>query len=558
MPDVPRDAFHPNDFDVDASDQNLYTLAALVDASDAAIIGKTLDNIILSWNRGAEKMYGYTAEEIVGRSIAVLLPPEREGELEGIIARVAQGERIEQYETVRMTRDGRRIDVSLIVSPTRDRSGKITQALTIARDISEHLQARQTLGQIQASAENRTVLLDAANRIALGILSNRSGIEALKHIAETARTLANARYAALGVARLDGKGLSEFITTGLTEEQERAIGPRPHGIGVLGLLLERTAPLRVGRIADHPDSSGFPPNHPPMTSFLGVPIRRGDTVLGSLYLTDKQGTDTFTEVDEAAVEALGAHAAIAINHIQMLDRQRALVRGLIAAQEEERRAVAYDLHDGLTQYVMASHAHLESFRNAHQAGKEVRAAHELEMGLRYLKEAVAESRRMVNGLRSLALDDLGVVGALDQLLAEEKARAGWEEANLTHNIAEQRFDWTLETAAYRVAQEALTNVRKHAGSPRVQVTLLLGNESINSEETPLLTLEVRDWGQGFVPQEKVDNHAHFGLQGMIERVRLMGGTLTIDSAPGTGTLVRALLPVPPTNHHEGGKGGETE
>jgi signal transduction histidine kinase len=276
-----------------------------------------------------------------------------------------------------------------------------------------------------------------------------------------------------------------------------------------------------------------------MKSFLGVPIRRGDTVMGSLYLTDKQGALNFTEADETAVQALGAHAAVAIHNLQMLSRQRALVSGLIAAQEEERRAVAYDLHDGLTQFVMAAHAHIESFRRAHEAGREEKAQRELGKGMSYLKEAVIESRRLVNGLRTLALDDLGLAGALEQLVADEKTRAGWDDADLIHNVAGRRFDKTLETAAYRVAQEALTNARKHAGAHRVRLILLVGADGGQER----LTLEVRDWGRGFIPEQQESGPAHVGLQSMVERVRLLEGDYELVSAPGAGTLVRAVFPV---------------
>ena len=130
--------------------------------------------------------------------------------------------------------------------------------------------------------------------------------------------------------------------------------------------------------------------------------------MGSLYLTNKEGGGPFTEDDELAVQALSAYAAVAINSLEMIARQRDLVRGLIVAQEDERRAVAYDLHDGLTQYVMASQAHLESSsEKAKSDGKTERAERELAQGLSFLQEAVSESRRLVNGLRSLALDDLG-------------------------------------------------------------------------------------------------------------------------------------------------------
>src|SRR5258708_37088051 len=122
----------------------------------------------------------------------------------------------------------------------------------------------------------------------------------------------------------------------------------------------------------------------------------------------------------------------------------------------------------------------------------------MEHGLRYLKQAVLESRRLVNGLRTLTLDDLGLAGALEQLLMEEKTRAGWEEVEFRHNIADRRFDDTLQTAIYRVAQEALTNARKYAQTSKITVSLLLVTETESAQ--PQLVLGVRDWGVGFVPE----------------------------------------------------------
>ena len=522
-----------------ANENRLMDVATLVEASDIAIIGKSLGSIILSWNRGAERIYGYSAEEAVGRSISLLILPDRLHEAEEIIHRIKQGDLVEHFETVRRAKDGRLLEVSLIVMPTRDAAGIITGALLISRDITAQKQVQRELQKLQAATENRALVLDTANRVALDILASRTGVEALRHIAEAARTLSHARYAALGVARPNGQGLMEFITTGLTPAEEAVIGSRPTGGGILGLLLKRTEPLRVDNLGLHPASAGFPPNHPPMQSFLGVPIRRGETVSGSLYLTDKEGGGPFTEADEAAVQALSAYAAVAIYNLHLVSRQRALVSGLISVQEEERRAVAYDLHDGLTQYVMASHAHLESFRRAHAGGNRERAERELEQGLRYLKEAVVESRRMVNGLRTLALDDLGLAGALEQLAAEEKAHAGWRQADCVYNIAGKRYHKSLETAVYRVAQEALNNARKHARTDRVRIALL---ESLDTTtNTPQLLLEVRDWGEGFHPEDKMSDYAHVGLHSMVERVSLMGGAYTLQSAPGEGTTVQAVF-----------------
>jgi len=378
-------------------------------------------------------------------------------------------------------------------------------------------------------------VLETAGRVALDILASETGIEALRHIAEAARTLAGARYAALGVADPNGKGLLQFVTVGVTAEQQRAIGSLPTGLGVLAVLLNRSEPLRIDNLGSHPDSVGFPPNHPPMDSFLGVPIRRGDEVLGSLYLTNKLGGGSFSQADEAAVETLGAHAAVAIHNLLMLTHQRALVSGLMTAQEEERRAVAYELHDGLTQYVMASHAHLEAFKRAHATGNEEKAAREMDQGLRYLKDAVIESRRLISGLRSLALDDLGLVGALAQLVHEEGQRAGWKSVDFIHNVADRRFDRMVETAVYRLGQEALTNARKHAETASIHVSL--------HAEQANLTIEVRDRGCGFHPEEVSKDYAHMGLHGMSERATLMGGRFEIRSAPGKGTTIHAVFPL---------------
>jgi len=516
-------------------------LETLLESSEDAIFSKNLDNVVVQWSRGAEKVYGYTRAEMVGQSVMRLLPPDRLGEAALILERIKHGGRIESEETVRLTKAGCLLTILLTVSPLRDGSGAVIGAITVARDITDRRRTEEAVRSLEAQIQNRALVMETANRIALNILAHRTGVEALRHIADAARTLAGARYAALGVARPGGNGLVEFVTVGLTESEEAKIGSRPKGAGILELLLGRTEPLRINVLGEHPASVGFPTDHPPMSSFLGVPIRRGDTPLGSLYLTDKEGGLPFTEDDEIAVEALGAYAAVAIHIMEMLVRQRSLVSGLIHAQEEERRAVAYDLHDGLTQFVMAAHAHLESFHRAHRLGNEEKAERDLSQGLRYLKEAVMESRRLVNGLRTLALDDLGLAGALEEAVAEEKARAGWAEADLTHNLAGRRFDKSLETAVYRVAQEALTNARKHAQTSRIHV-LLLEEKTAHSEERHLL-LEVRDWGVGFDRDRVLNAAEHVGMQSMIERVRLMEGHFEVQGKLGEGAAVRATFPI---------------
>jgi signal transduction histidine kinase len=136
----------------------------------------------------------------------------------------------------------------------------------------------------------------------------------LNRIVESACRITQARYGALGVLDTGGRGLADFVTYGLTEEEHRAIGDLPRGRGILGLLIERPEAVRLEHLAEHPGSFGFPPHHPPMDSFLGVPVRIRGTVFGNLYLTEKQGASSFTEQDEMLVEVLATAAGFVIEN----------------------------------------------------------------------------------------------------------------------------------------------------------------------------------------------------------------------------------------------------
>ena len=229
---------------------------------------------------------------------------------------------------------------------------------------------------------------------------------------------------------------------------------------------------------------------------------------------------------------------------QHLGQQRLLTQRFISTLEEERRAISFELHDGLTQYVMSSFAFFNSY-SASLASDDNSLPSDLKKGLKYLHEAVIEARRMVNGLRSLALDELGLVGALEQLLVEEQERARWQEAPLVVPAPIPRFDTALETAAYRVVQEALTNIRKHAEAKRVLVRLEVVSEGASSGMGKRLVVEVRDWGKGFTVEEKREDYDHVGLHSMEERVILLRGTILIESRPGEGTRVYAEFPIEP-------------
>jgi GAF domain/Histidine kinase len=176
----------------------------------------------------------------------------------------------------------------------------------------------------------------------------------LRRIVESAVTLVGARYGALGVLDESGDGLAEFVHVGLQPGEAAKIDHLPEGRGILGALIVDPRPLRLTDLHAHPDSYGFPPGHPPMTSFLGVPIKVRSQVFGNLYLTEKQGAPEFSEQDEALAVALAGAAAIAIENARL----HARVRDIALIQDRER--IAADLHDTVIQRLYATGLGLEA------------------------------------------------------------------------------------------------------------------------------------------------------------------------------------------------------
>ena len=166
------------------------------------------------------------------------------------------------------------------------------------------------------SHEQLEALLDAVTAVSADLELS----DVLARIVRSACALVDARYGALGILAPDGQHLAEFLTHGLTPEERRSIGHLPRGHGILGLLIRDPSPLRLSNISEHPASHGFPPNHPPMRSFLGTPIRIRGEVFGNLYLSEKSGGKEFSEGDEAMLVALAAAAGVAVDHARLYER----------------------------------------------------------------------------------------------------------------------------------------------------------------------------------------------------------------------------------------------
>ncbi|HEV3188602.1 MAG TPA: GAF domain-containing sensor histidine kinase [Acidimicrobiales bacterium] len=346
--------------------------------------------------------------------------------------------------------------------------------------------------------------------------------ELLRHFVEEACELVDARYGALGVLNEARTGLEQFLTAGLTESEEALIGPRPTGRGVLGLLITEPAPLRLDDLALHPDSYGVPPHHPPMKSFLGVPVRVRDKVYGNLYLTDKIGATNFSEDDMDLAEALAKAAGIAIENNRLHDR----VRLLSVADDRDR--IARDLHDRVIQRVFAVGMKLQEaarLREVDQLVSQVdKAVDDLDLTINEIRTAIYElgSSALPGGLRR------GVLEIAAELAPMLGTRADVVFRGPVDNAVPQR---TADNVL-AVLREALTNAGKHARASRFDVTLSVTDE---------VTLEVVDNGVGI--ETSSEGNSGLGLVNLRKRAEKLHGVFTVEKLASGGTLVTWSVPV---------------
>jgi signal transduction histidine kinase len=339
----------------------------------------------------------------------------------------------------------------------------------------------------------------------------------LQDIVQAAVDLAGARYAALGVLDVEGSGLAEFLTVGITPAQREVIGALPRGRGVLGLLIRDPAPIRLKDLSTHPDSVGFPPGHPPMRSFLGVPIRvRGET-FGNLYLCDKLGGVEFTEEDEDVVTTLGVAAGLVIDKARLHARLRELTLS------EERERLARDLHDRVIQRLFAVGLGLQAtLRTVPSVDQRDR----LQIAIDELDETIREIRTTIFAVERPRFDEGPGVRSEVLAVVDEAARLGLDV----------RIDFAgpIDTAVGRVAaehlvvslREALSNVIRHAKASHAFVAVEV--------DSGVLVLTVTDDGVGINPEEIAYGR---GLLNLDERARLLGGGSQARSRDEGGTLL---------------------
>ncbi len=454
-------------------------------------------------------------------------------------------------------------------------AGLLAAALDLCFSVADRLLALVVLSIVEQATASQQEISRLRMLVKTGMVLNAklSLSAVLQRIANMACKLVGAQYGALGV--VDGKGgLSQFITAGIDEKTKRTIGPLPVGKGILGVLVHEAKPLRLKDLTTDPRAHGFPPNHPPMKSFLGVPIVSRGKVFGNLYLTEKQGAEEFSEADKAVAVTLAVQAAIAIENAglyeelhhsyQELKRSQALLlrQEKLASLGRLAAGLAHELNNPLNTVA----GFVEALQRRSQA-ESLRASKEFEDFPRFLSlvqtevdRAAAIVRRLLDFARqrepSLELVDLGT------LISKSVAFVDRQAAVTNRRIIVEPFRMSVRVRAdVQMLQQLLLNVLTNAldaiengGEVRIAVGITRARHG-SPGQAEMATLSIADNGCGIAPEnltkifdpffttKEVGKGTGLGLPICLSIVEQHEGTIEVKSeGVGKGTTVIVKLP----------------
>ena len=493
--------------DPSATDLMSARLAAIVESSDDAIISKDLNGIIMSWNRGAERLFGYTADEMIGQPIQRLIPADRFEEEPRILEHIRQGQRIDHYDTVRRRKDGSLVHISLTVSPIKDGRGRIVGASKIARDITERKQAERHLAHLVEALPAAVFTTDAEGLIT--------------HYNQAAVDLWNCRPTSgmsywQGSWHLMGSDGQPVPDQNCPLRQALALG-RP----VLGFeaLIQRPDGARIS-VTHH-----------------STPLRNeSEELFGTVNmlvdLSERKHTERQLQASASELEQRIAERTQELLTSQ--ERLRALASELTLTEQRERRRLATDLHDYLAQLVVASRLRIAQLipRVGDPAISTTLAQVDtmLDQALTYTRSLVAELSPQILYQFGLAKSLLW----LGEQMKQHNLRVSVELANAPFTLADDQA-----VLLFQSVRELLFNIIKHAKIDHATLT-------VSVDEQQELWICVEDEGVGFDVGDITnpgDSHRKFGLLSIRERMELLGGECELSSAPGVGTIAILHLPL---------------
>ena len=455
---------------------------AILQSSADAIISLNLDDAITSWNVGAERMYGYTEEEVLGRSIFTIIPGDLDHEVQGLLQQVKAGKEIEHYQTVRLSKDGRRVDVSVTLLPLRDWTGKVVGVSGVARDITLAKQAEITLRE---SEERFRLVANTAP-----VMIWMAGPDKL--------------YSYFNLPWLDftGRSFRAEIGHGWAE------GVHPEDLAACIEMYDRAFLVRESFYREYR-------------------LRRRD---GEYRWVFDLGVPRFNPD--------GSFAGYIGSCIDVTERKEAegvlstVSRRLIEAHEEERTWLARELHDDINQRLALIAVNLDVLKqelnlSTGQATRHINDIRE------QIKDLGIDVQALSHRLHSSKLEYLGLAAAAGGFCREFAERKA-VQIDFHSDVIPKTLPHEVSLCLFRVLQEALQNATKHSGSDHYQVALQYAAEEIQ--------LNVSDFGRGFDPEEALKGRG-LGITSMRERLKLVSGELSIDSQTRYGAVVRARVPL---------------
>ena len=452
-----------------------------------------LDGSILDANATFERMTGYRVQELrSGVHWATLTPPEFMDATARAAAELAERGETAPYEKQFIRKDGSRFWG--LFAPTRlAGTGPQSECVEFIIDITR---AKQNQEALRAAHDRIATILESTSECFYALDAE------FRFIYVNRQTEA---YFGIPKERMLGRRYMDVL-------------PKTRGHEILTGQQQALAERRTVRFETVSPTTGR------LVALNAFPAEDGGLAVYFQDVTERRAAEAALAAERERLAVAEAVAA----------ERQALLKRIVRAQEEERAKVSREIHDSVTQLAHSAALHLDVAVDLLD-GTPPRARQAVERGRDLARSAAAEARRLIAGLRPELLDTLGLAGAIGQEIEALRA-AGWAVEFQDGDLSAVRPDPEAEITLFRVAQEALSNVRKHAGRARVRVRLKRANGSVR--------LEVRDWGRGFDPRSVRSAHGeHVGLVGMRERVHLLGGRLEIRSGPDHGTTIRITLPV---------------
>ena len=495
-------------------------LSSIVASSDDAILSKDLEGVITSWNRGAERMFGYTAEEMIGSSILRVIPRDRHAEESVILSKLRRGERLDHYETIRQRKDGRLFDVSITVSPLTDQDGNVIGASKITRDISEQKRAQRALHE---SEQRWRVTLESIGDAV--IATDASAVVTFVN-AVAARILGRP------AADIVGRPLGDSFK--IVHEEMRTPADCP-----VGLVLRegKATELANHTVLMRPDGTEVPIDD------SAAPIRDSEERLTGVVLVFRDISErklSQIQLQRWNAELEDRVRARTTELVNSQERLRALASQLNLTEQRERRRLAADLHDYLAQLLALIRIKLGQTlqRLPDQLGEGRSSLTEIDD---LLLQCLQYARTLMAQLSPSVLQDLGLVPAL-HWLAEQMAQQGLKVDVKVLTQEMPSFDQHQSDLLFQAVRELLTNVLKHAGASAASVTIRK-----QDRDTWLLTVQDRGLGFNIDQVHYQPSGEHFGLFSIHERMEAMSGWCRIDSMPGQGTTVELGLAAIPSD-----------